>query len=78
MKKTIIITLLVLIILFVPFVRRTVDDGGTVVYDSLTYKIVVWNPLTADENGNRVDSKETKIYFFPDNMKSLDELKGKK
>lgn len=70
-KKTwipIIVTVVLLAVLFVPL-PTGVDDGGTREYTALTYKIVDWNRLTFDGKYDK-----TKIYFFPDNFKSADEL----
>ena len=58
MKKTIIISLvvvvvLVLAVLFFPVYQGSYDDGGTREYQALTYKLVVWNKLVdvVDSNG---------------------------
>lgn len=73
MKKKIwipIITAVVLLaVLFVPIPSGTYKDGGTREYTALTYKIVDWNKLTSDGKYDK-----TKIYFFPNNIKSIDEL----
>lgn len=71
MKKRIIIIILAVLILVIPIPTNKARDGGTRAYTSLTYKIVDWNHLYGDA-GKIFD--ETKIYFFPDNFKSLDEL----
>lgn len=70
MKKRIIIILAILI-LVIPIPTGIAKDGGTRSYTSLTYKIVDWHHFYGDE-GEIFD--ETKIYFFPYNFKSLDEL----
>ena len=72
MKKTVLIILaavLVLAFLFVPVPRDSYDDGGTREYSALTYKIVDWNRLHSDGVYSA-----TKVYWFPDNFKSIDEL----
>lgn len=73
MKKktwiTIIAAVLVLAILFVPIPVGAMRDGGTRVYSALTYKIVDWNRLTEGST-----YEKTRVYFFPDNFKSIDEL----
>ena len=72
MKKKILIPIIiifVLTILFVPIPSGAYKDGGTREYTALTYKIVDWNRLTAGETYNK-----TKVYFFPDNFKSIDRL----
>ncbi len=71
MKKRIIIIILAVLILVTPIPTGIAKDGGTRAYTSLTYKIVDWHHLYGYE-GEIFD--KTKIYFFPDNFKSLDEL----
>lgn len=56
-------------ILFVPIPTGQYKDGGTREYTALTYKIVNWNRLTDDGTYNK-----TKVYFFPNNFKSIDSL----
>ena len=71
-KKTwipIIVTVVLLAVLFVPIPSGTYKDGGTREYAALTYKIVDWNKLTSDGKYDK-----TKIYFFPNNFKSINEL----
>ena len=71
MKKWIIVVIvLVVAILVVPMPSSPAKDGGTRQYTALTYKIVDWNALTPD--AERYDV--TKIYFFPNNFKTLKEL----
>ncbi|MBQ7411465.1 MAG: hypothetical protein IJW10_00965 [Clostridia bacterium] len=60
----------VLIVLFTPFIVLHYDDGGTTTYFALTYKIVDWKK---DLDYPDVEQR-TRIYFFPDNLKDLDEL----
>ena len=62
-------TVLFLAILFAPIPKGSCNDGGTGAYAALTYKIVVWHRLTDDGV-----YKATKIYWFPGNFKSLDDL----
>ena len=73
MKKKIwlpiIAAVVLLAVLFVPIPSGTYKDGGTREYAALTYKIVDWNKLTSDGKYDK-----TKIYFFPNNFKSIDEL----
>ena len=72
MKKKIWIPILVVVILailFVPIPTGVYKDGGTREYTALTYKIVDWNRLTGDSTYD-----ETKVYFFPNNFKSIDRL----
>lgn len=57
MKRTImiigIVAVLLLAVLFVPIYQGIYDDGGTRVYQALTYKLVVWNRIYhgGDNNG---------------------------
>lgn len=72
MKKKILILVIifaVLAVLFVPVPTGAYEDGGTTVYQALTYKIINWNRIT----GNDI-YKATSVYFFPDNFKSVDSL----
>lgn len=71
-KKYILIALaavLLLALLFVPVPMGAYKDGGTKVYSALTYKVVNWNRITNDDI-----HKATKVYWFPKNFKSIDEL----
>ena len=65
----VIASVLMLAILFVPVPAGVLKDGGTREYSALTYKIVDWNRLTEDGM-----YQKTRVYFFPECLKSLDEL----
>ncbi|MDD5924104.1 MAG: hypothetical protein PUC88_04870 [Clostridia bacterium] len=67
----IVIIIVLVAILFTPIPTGVYKDGGTRVYSALTYKIVDWNRL-GDINSKIYD--KTKVYFFPNNFKSLDSL----
>lgn len=73
MKKKICIPIaaaaVLIAVLFVPIPSGPYKDGGTREYTALTYKIVDWNRLTGDS----IYSK-TKVYFFPNNFKSIGSL----
>ena len=77
MKKKIFIScgiLLILIVLLVPFKYDTLSDGGTRIYSAPLLKIVQW----VDMDMVRDDSPRnyiTSIYFFPENLKDIGELK---
>ena len=58
-----------LTVLFVPIPRGGGKDGGTRVYTALTYKIIDWRRLTDDGV-----YEQTRLYFLPHNLKSIDEL----
>lgn len=60
---------LVFAVLFVPVPKSPYRDGGTKVYSALAYQIVDWNRVTADGI-----YEVTKIYWFPNNFKSIDDL----
>ena len=69
-KRIIIKVIIVLALLFIPSFPGTVfRDGGTRELKALAYKIVIWNHLTGDGTYHK-----TRVYFFPKNMKSIDEL----
>ena len=76
MKKKIwipiVITVVLLVILFVPIPNGQMKDGGTKVYSALTYKIVDWNRLYNDGTYSA-----TKVYFGADAWKSVDDLFAK-
>lgn len=72
MKKKIwiiVLTVIVLAVFFAPIPKGQARDGGTREYTALTYKIVDWNRLTDD---GVYDA--TRVYWFPDNFKTIDEL----
>ncbi len=72
MKKQLICLIaivLVAAVLFIPMPGGTYEDGGSREYTALTYKIVDWNRLAVDGT-----YEATKIYWLPDNFKSIDEL----
>lgn len=69
-KRLLIIILSVVLILIIPIPTGIVRDGGTKTYTALTYRIVKWNHFCGD--GEVFD--ETKVYLFPDNFLSLDDL----
>ena len=58
-----------LVILFIPIPRGSLDDGGTRDYIALTYRIVDWNRIYADGV-----YEKTQIYFGADRNKTIDEL----
>ncbi len=73
MKKKIIIfasiALALVLILFVPYRRDSLNDGGTVVYDALAYKVVSWHRGLDDDA-----YKNTSVYWYPDNLRDEGEL----
>lgn len=60
---------LLLAVLFVPVPTGAAEDGGTQVYSALTYKIVKWHRSTEDGIYSA-----TRVYWLPDNFKSIDKL----
>ena len=70
-KKTIIwiIIFALLAVLFVPIPTIAYKDGGTQVYQALTYKIVKWKRFRGEDV-----FKATSVYFIPKNFKSDDSL----
>lgn len=72
MKKKLLVILLVVLLLAllaVPIPMGVYEDGGTREYAALTYKIVDWNRMTDDSVYD-----VTKVYFFPRNFRSVDDL----
>ena len=83
MKKTIIISLiiaivLILAVLFFPVYQGSYDDGGTREYQALTYKLVVWNKLIVEvDSDGQTDHgiyEKVSVFWYPDSKKSIDEL----
>ncbi len=60
---------ILLAVLFVPIPAGPYKDGGTREYTALTYKIVNWNRISGDSVYDK-----TKVYLFPENFKSIDNL----
>lgn len=74
MKKKVwipIVIVALLAILVIPIPIGAYRDGGTREYTALTYKVVKWNRLTGD---GEIAYGKTKVYFFPNNFKSIDAL----
>ena len=73
MKKKVILIILAIVIflavLFLPIPKGPYNDGGTREYAALTYKIVDWNRRTETSTYDK-----TKVYFFPENFKSIGDL----
>jgi len=69
MKKRwwIFIIIIVLLILIFP-TRKVANDGGTVEYSALLYKVINWNRIRILEE----NKTGTEIYWFPKNFHSLD------
>ena len=68
-KRILILAAIILAILVIPIPTGVYKDGGTRTYTALTYKIVDWHRLLED---GLYDN--TRVYFFPDNLQSIDEL----
>ena len=69
-KRLFIIMLIVVLILIIPIPTGIARAGGTKTYTALTYKIVKWKHFYGDSEV----FNETKVYLFPDNFLSLDDL----
>lgn len=61
---------LLLAVLLLPMPIAPARDGGTREYVALAYKVVKWRRFYGDDK----QYIQTKVYFIPDNFKSLDEL----
>lgn len=69
LKYWIFAAVLLLAILFVPIPKSAARDGGSKEYTALTYKIVDWNRTVGSYKHT-----DTRIYWFPNNFKSVDAL----
>ena len=58
-----------LLLALIPIPTGIYKDGGTRVYQALTYKIVDWNRMYGDGTYN-----ETRVYLIPDCWRSIDSL----
>ena len=67
-NKIILIIIAIIIVLIIP-IKTTLDDGGTVVYNALTYKVINWH----EENITYIEGYKTgrDVHFFPNNFKSV-------
>ena len=73
-KLTIILIALVVLILVFPMYRGTAKDGGTQTYTALTYKVIKWHRLFDVDDGSWTYYRKTRVYFFPQNLLSREEL----
>ena len=73
MKKKIrtCIIIIILLILFFPIPKGTLDDGGSKVYGALSYTAVKWVYINEDKS----QDYRTMVYWFPDNFKNINELR---
>ena len=75
----IILILIIIALLFIPFSIVHYDDGGTVAYGALAYKIVVWERLemvydTPGAPGHLTEYQNTSVFWFPFSLNDIDEL----
>lgn len=63
------VVVVVLVVLVTPYRINHCNDGGTKEYCALIYRVVDWNRITEDGN-----YEKTRIYFFGDVFKPIDEL----
>lgn len=66
-KWWILIIILVAIILVFP-IKKICNDGGTVEYSAILYKVIKWNRIRVFEE----NKTGTEVYFFPENLHSLE------
>ena len=68
-KKRILIPLIVLLaVLLIPLPLR-LKDGGTVTYNAVLYRVVVWHALNEADVGGYKTGVE--VHIFPKNLKPL-------
>lgn len=70
--KIIIAIIAILIILVIP-IKSVKDDGGTIVYNALTYKIIDWHEENITYESGYKTGRD--IYYFPKNFRSVDYYK---
>ena len=73
------VTVLVLAFLLTPYSTVRYDDGGTVKIQALGYAIVKWDrkwdmDTPGKPSGYASEPQRTRVYIFPDNRKSYEEL----
>lgn len=70
-----IITILVIfvwcVILFVPAKVRCLD-GGTTIYTSLTYKVIIWKRFAIRRGDSAERAEGTEVHLFPNNFHDLE------
>ena len=66
-KKWWILIIVVAIILVFP-IKKECNDGGTVEYSAILYKVIKWNRIRIYEE----NKTGTEVYFFPKNLHSLE------
>ena len=64
-KKNLILLAVILAVLLIPVPTAAEEYDATMTFTSLTYKIIHWNVPNYEK---------TKLYFFPENFKSIDEI----
>ena len=69
-KRLVIICILLVLILVIPMPISPLKDGGTRQFAALTYKVVAYRHLYGE--GQMYEA--VKVYLFPDNFTSIDEL----
>jgi hypothetical protein len=69
------VTVTVMALLFVPFSTIYYDDGGTEKTTAVAYTVMKWN-RTQTWDGEPVGEpgQRTRVYWFPHNFKSYEEL----
>lgn len=75
-RKTVIILVAAVLLLFLPIPFPAASDGGTVEFRAMTYTIVKWHRIlpTADTSGKADMYIKTSVYWFPHNFKDMDDL----
>lgn len=63
------ILILLLVLLLVPYPFRA-HDGGTVVYQAILYRVIVWHRYDDTKPGGFKTG--TEFYIFPTNFREID------
>ena len=67
--RIVLAVVLLVVILFTPIPKGTLQDGGTREYVALTYKLVQWKRISTDGT-----YEASRVYWFPNNLQSIDQL----
>ena len=67
-NKLILLIIAIIIILLIP-IKVTLDDGGTIVYNSLTYKVIIWHEEDITYESGFKTGKE--VHIFHNNFKTV-------
>ena len=56
------VTMFFAFFLFYPWSKKVYEDGGTTIYSSLTYELIIWRTIGGKD--------DIEFYLFPENLKN--------